>query len=258
MGNPVYSRKLVRIANRLRRITDKLILASVNGDERSVFFDVEKTYPSLLKIDENFAVIRDELETVLPKTEQIPRYHEVDVFQTELSGNDDRDWRVLYICLPRAGDGIPNRDLCPRTAKILDGIPNLVGAFFSILDSKKSVPSHEGPSPHKLRYHTAFKVPKENPPTLRVKDRYHTWEEGKSLLFDDSWEHEVTNESDDSRVVLIIDVERPVALHLRLLNRLIARLYAAGIKRDDWLPFYKKISLQKQDNAAQGDQEDPR
>jgi aspartyl/asparaginyl beta-hydroxylase (cupin superfamily) len=45
---------------------------------------------------------------------------------------------------------------------------------------------------------------------MRVKDRYHTWREGESLLFDDSWNHEVVNESDGIRVILIVDILRPM------------------------------------------------
>jgi aspartyl/asparaginyl beta-hydroxylase (cupin superfamily) len=30
---------------------------------------------------------------------------------------------------------------------------------------------------------------------MRVKDQYHTWREGESLLFDDSFNHEVINKS---------------------------------------------------------------
>ena len=45
---------------------------------------------------------------------------------------------------------------------------------------------------------------------MRVKDQLHTWEEGKSILFDDSWNHEVYNKSDDLRVVLLVDIFRPM------------------------------------------------
>lgn len=38
-------------------------------------------------------------------------------------------------------------------------------------------------------------------------------------MLDDAFEHEVCNETDEQRVVLIIDVERPPPLPARLLNR---------------------------------------
>lgn len=38
---------------------------------------------------------------------------------------------------------------------------------------------------------------------------YRSWENGKFLLFDDSFEHEVWHNGTDVRVVLIIDVWHP-------------------------------------------------
>jgi aspartyl/asparaginyl beta-hydroxylase (cupin superfamily) len=59
---------------------------------------------------------------------------------------------------------------------------------------------------------------------MRVKDQYHTWEAGRSILFDDSWNHEVVNRSDDIRVVFIVDVMRPLPLHLHAANWVLTRL----------------------------------
>lgn len=60
---------------------------------------------------------------------------------------------------------------------------------------------------------------------MRVKDEFHTWEEGRSILFDDSWNHEVMNKSDDMRVVLIVDVLRPVPFSLYTANWVITRVW---------------------------------
>ena len=54
---------------------------------------------------------------------------------------------------------------------------------------------------------------------IRVKDQYHTWQERKSMLFDNSWEHQVYNESQESRIILITDILRPLPFLPNLLNR---------------------------------------
>ena len=36
------------------------------------------------------------------------------------------------------------------------------------------------------------------------------WEEGKSMIFDDTFNHEVWNDTDETRVVLFVDVLRPL------------------------------------------------
>ncbi len=68
-----------------------------------------------------------------------------------------------------------------------------------------------GPYLGYLRYRLALKVPATDPPSIRIKDRIHTWTERGSVLFDDSWNHEVYNRSPDIRVVLIVDVMRPMS-----------------------------------------------
>ena len=59
---------------------------------------------------------------------------------------------------------------------------------------------------------------------MRVKDQYHTWEAGRSILFGDSWNHEVVNRSDDIRVVFIVDVLRPLPFHFHAANWILTRL----------------------------------
>jgi aspartyl/asparaginyl beta-hydroxylase (cupin superfamily) len=45
---------------------------------------------------------------------------------------------------------------------------------------------------------------------IRVKDQFHTWQDGTGFFFDDSWEHEVINKADSVRVILIVDIVRPL------------------------------------------------
>ena len=67
-------------------------------------------------------------------------------------------------------------------------------------------------------------IPKKNQPSIRIKDQRYTWIEGESVLFDDSWEHEVKNESDEIRVVLIVDVLRPMPFAFRSVNRIVTAI----------------------------------
>ena len=47
------------------------------------------------------------------------------------------------------------------------------------------------------------------PAWLRVADSHIELQEGKVIVFDDSFEHEACNESDNSRIVLVIDLWHP-------------------------------------------------
>lgn len=219
-----------RFASLYVRGLNKLVRTFLGGDRRPVFVDAEKELPALKTIDDNFDVIREELMTVLPNRDDIPRYHEFDDEQDYISTKHEGDWRVFYVHMYRAGDRIPGKQLCPRTAAVIEKIPNVMEAFFSILDPRKVVPKHEGPYVGKLRYHTAFVVPKVNPPSITVKDRTHTWKERTSFLFDDSYPHEVENECDEVRVVLVVDTLRRLPWPLHLLNLVGRRLaFADGL-----------------------------
>ncbi len=193
----------------------------VGGARRPVFYDIAATRPELLELDHNYPVIREELLGILPDKRAIPRYHELDEMQYNISARVDpeKDWKVYPLDIM----GVRPPAFCarcPRTTALLDGIPGLFEAFFSILEGGKSIPAHEGPYRGYLRYHLGLVVPEQDPPSIRLKDQVYTWKEGQSVLFDDSWEHEVYNRSDGDRVVLIVDIRRPMPQPFDAVNRL--------------------------------------
>jgi aspartyl/asparaginyl beta-hydroxylase (cupin superfamily) len=202
------------------------------GSRRPVFFDIDKTFPALREVERACPVIREELEAVLPTRASIPRYHEIDEAQRKISAEADgeRSWRVfmLYVMGLKPEK---NRARCPRTAAILDRVPNLFQAFFSILDGGKSIPPHHAPYRGYLRFHLGLKVPKEDPPTIRVKDQHYTWKEGEAVLFDDSWQHEVTNRAKELRAVLVVDVMRPMPRLPHAVNSLILRRFLESYRK---------------------------
>ena len=78
-------------------------------------------------------------------------------------------------------------------------------------------------------------MPEKDPPSIRLKDQVYTWKEGESVLFDDSWEHEVYNQSDSDRVVLIVNIRRPMPQPFDGVNRVVQavmkRVYGRHILR---------------------------
>jgi aspartate beta-hydroxylase/beta-hydroxylase len=132
----------------------------------------------------------------------------------------DKDWKVYPLNIM----GVKPKAFCarfPQTMTLLDKIPGLFEAFFSILEGGKSIPPHEGPYRGYIRYHLGLVVPEKNPPSIRLKDQIYTWNEGASVLFDDSWEHEVYNQCEGDRVVLIVDIRRPMPQPFDAVNRLV-------------------------------------
>ncbi|HEY2159465.1 MAG TPA: aspartyl/asparaginyl beta-hydroxylase domain-containing protein [Isosphaeraceae bacterium] len=216
MGLNYHDLNLVALLEPLNRFYDLY----TGGKHRPVFHDIDATRPELRELDRNFPAIREELMAVLPNKASIPRYHDIDPMQAYISapGDPDKAWKIFY--LHSMGDW-PESGVaaCPRTAELLKGIPGLFQAFFSILEAGKSIPVHEGPYRGYLRYHLGLLVPEQDPPSIRIKDQHYTWREGESMLFDDSWEHEVFNQCPQDRVVLIVDIRRPMPFPFGATNR---------------------------------------
>lgn len=199
------------------------------GEDRPVFFELEEVNTYLKTLEDNWEVIRGELDALLPGQESIPEYHRLDANQADISEGSDasQTWKVFmfYAMGKKIGD---NRKKCPQTAALLDAVPFKFQAFFSILSPGKNIPAHDGPYLGYLRYHLGLKVPKENPPRIRVKDETYTWKEGESTVFDDSWNHQVYNHCEEERVILVVDVLRPLPRISHVMNR-VFQLYARMI-----------------------------
>jgi beta-hydroxylase len=80
-----------------------------------------------------------------------------------------------------------------------------------------------------IRLHLGLIVPSDARSCwIRVDDRICTWEEGRALVFDDTYEHEVRNDTPERRVVLFVDFDRPMDLPGTLVNRLLVFLIRAS------------------------------
>ena len=100
--------------------------------------------------------------------------------------------------------------LCPETTKLIESIVGASTAgsvYFAVLDPHTHLRPHWGPHNARIRCHLGLIVPPGC--AIRVGEESRPWVEGKVLIFDDSFEHEVWNPSEKSRVVLIFDIWHP-------------------------------------------------
>ncbi|HEX8420856.1 MAG TPA: aspartyl/asparaginyl beta-hydroxylase domain-containing protein, partial [Sphingomonas sp.] len=128
------------------------------------------------------------------------------------------------------GYGYPiddNLARCPHTREVVERIPGLNSAFFSILAPGTHIPEHRGVTKGLLTCHLGLIVPREGNLRMRVDDRVVRWSEGETLVFDDTYPHEVWNDTDETRVVLLVQFERP----LRNPGKWIADLFLRIVRR---------------------------
>ncbi|KAE8279569.1 Aspartyl/asparaginyl beta-hydroxylase [Larimichthys crocea] len=79
---------------------------------------------------------------------------------------------------------------------------------FSVMQPGTHVWPHTGPTNCRLRMHLGLVIPKHGC-RIRCTDQTREWEEGKVLIFDDSFEHEVWQDADSYRLIFIVDVWHP-------------------------------------------------
>jgi len=173
-------------------------------------------FPWLEKIESRTPEIRAELAQVLHSDQgfrpfiEMPLSHPGSAYWEAL--NYSPTWNAFFFY--RDGRRFDdNCRRCPVTSKLLDSLPlNHVAehspeVFFSVLKPGAHIPPHSGVINTRLVVHLPLIIPPEC--GIRVGDETRGWKEGECIVFDDTFEHEAWNRSDQTRVVLIFDIWNP-------------------------------------------------
>jgi aspartyl/asparaginyl beta-hydroxylase (cupin superfamily) len=183
-----------------------------------------ETFAWIPELESHWTEIRAELDRVLDYQDALPNFQDISTDQVSITNDDG--WKT-YFFLGYGFRSQANAARCPRTSELLDSIPGLTTAFFSILVPGKRIPEHRGPWRGVLRYHLALRVPEPTAAAgIEVGGEVAHWEEGRSLLFDDGYQHQAWNDTSGVRVVLFADVLRPMRPAASLLNRALIRVIA--------------------------------
>jgi beta-hydroxylase len=119
------------------------------------------------------------------------------------------------------GKEIPSAQLhCPKTVALLKSIPSIKAAMFASLPPGATLVRHRDPYAGSLRYHIGLVTPNDPGCFINVDGERYYWKDGEAVMFDETYIHYAANETDQQRIVLFCDVERPVHTKLlQLLNR---------------------------------------
>jgi aspartyl/asparaginyl beta-hydroxylase (cupin superfamily) len=179
-------------------------------------------FPWVKTIETEWHLIRQELDKVLVRKDELPGFHEIstDVATT----SQDNGWKT-YLLTGYGVSSEANIAACPQTWRICRKIPGLITVMFSILEPGKHLPPHRGPYNGVLRLHLGLIVPEPREQLgIRVGTEVYRWREGEVVIFDDAYEHEAWNRTQHTRVVLFVDFVKPLAQPARLLNWLLLKL----------------------------------
>lgn len=179
-------------------------------------------FPQLNELRDNWEAIAEETRGVLKHREAIPGFQELSPDQYRIA--TEKNWRTFVLF----GFGERLEKNCaqmPRTAEMLSRIPRIQIAWLSILAPGYHIPAHTGVTKGIIRTHLGLIIPKDAEKCrIRVGDKIKHWQPGELVVLDDTFEHEVWNDTDEERVVLLLDFERPMKWSGRALNWVFLRL----------------------------------
>ena len=134
-----------------------------------------------------------------------------------------RGWTSFYITW--YGHPLPSAQrLCPKSVELLSSVPTIKGALFANLPAGSFLGRHRDPFAGFVRYQVALDTPNSDDCWISVDGEKRSWRDGQVMIFDETYVHEVRNDTDKDRLVLFCDVERPVAAPMRPINRLFLKL----------------------------------
>lgn len=163
------------------------------------------TYSTFFKILEmNWQAIRNEALSLMNE--------QTSGFTPEAEGLQDKgEWQQFEL-YARGRKIEKNCIKAVKTCSLIEQMPDAAGCKrgqvkFSIMHPATHVWAHTGPTNCRLRSHLGLVIP--DGASIRVANETKQWKEGKILLFDDSFEHEVWHNGSSFRLVLIVDFWHP-------------------------------------------------
>jgi len=208
------------------------------------FYDA-KDQPELVAIENHWPDLKNELHNFIKNKD--------DKFLSTKALYDKIDihngWSALIFKFWGLNISNEFKKECPKTMQYLNKIPGLVSLSFSKLAPKAALAEHVGDTNAILRCHLGIEIPAQLPDCgIKVNGEEKNWEEGKWLIFNDAYLHGTWNNTDNRRIILIIDVIRPEFIRKKnivcafILTRHVSYLYHR-IKLVERMPAFIKTML---------------
>jgi aspartyl/asparaginyl beta-hydroxylase (cupin superfamily) len=215
--NKAIRKFIMRFGGRFRIKLDRFLVRYSKVGNSPVLDN--SCFPWTQDIESNWEKIRDEALAVMKEPDTIPPLREISPDHAGIAR--DNGWKSFFIW--GYGYKHPENALsCPETTRIVERIPGLVSAFYSIHVPGLHIPVHRGVTKGIVNCHLALKIPQEREKCWMMLDGTdYPWTDGKALMFDDTYEHAVWNNSNENRIILLIQVLRP----MRFPGSLVARFF---------------------------------
>lgn len=198
----------MNIAKRMITQTGKWIVSII---EAILFTKAQEFIPAqqfywTSKLEENYSVILEEFKKYYTK-DNIPFFDDISPPQKTIV--EKNKWKSLILFAFNKINPAYETAF-PKTNTMIHAIPGITSAMFSVLDKHTHIKPHRGVYKGLLRFHLGIIIPVEkNNCYIIVNGNKRYWETGKCMVFDDTYIHEAFNNSEEERIILLIDFLRP-------------------------------------------------
>jgi aspartyl/asparaginyl beta-hydroxylase (cupin superfamily) len=181
-----------------------------------VEFHEREHFPELAELETSTVIIRAEFDALIAAeaADMVPyiQYPERVPLRQWKELNQSRKWTAIHL-LQNGVRVDANARHCPQTMAAIARLPQpqvsgaSPNAMFSLLAPHTRIPPHTGVANTRLVCHLPLIVPDKC--GFRCGASVREWRVGEAFVFDDTIEHEAWNDSDELRVVLIVDLWPP-------------------------------------------------
>ncbi len=203
--HPRWSRRLTDHSNFLGPLNCLFYLFS--KVDKQPYIDLAQ-FPELKVLQDNWQVIRDEAlalkaDSAIKASDALDDAGFNSFFKT--------GWKRYYLRWYGGFLGSAQRS-CPKTVELLSGIDSVKGAMFASLPPDASLVRHRDPYAGSLRYHLGLVTPNDERCFISVDGERYAWRDGEAVMFDETYIHHAENNTDSDRIILFLDIRRPVSL----------------------------------------------
>jgi len=207
----------------------------------SPYYDT-KTFPELKVFEENWEIIRDEAIN-LNDMSKICTSEDLD--DGAFNSFFRTGWKRFYLMWFGSTLDSANH-LCPKTMSLLNSVKSVKGAMFTMLPPGARLGKHRDPYAGTLRYQLGLLTPNSEDCSITVDGKKYSWRDGEAVMFDGTYIHHAENKTENNRIILFLDVKRPVILFLiDWVNAIFSRtVIAATVSKNsegDKVGFINKI-----------------
>lgn len=176
--------------------------AQHDSNEAAVYNPAE--YPDIQFVIDHYETIRHEVDDYINRRFDI-KY--VNPGAPNMTYPDS--WKNIYFKNYLLNYNL-SKEKFPITHKLLTEKKEITLAGITTLAPKSKLMPHCGETNSIIRCHMGLKVPGKLPELgLKVNGQNLCWEEGKVFAFNDAFQHEAWNNTDEYRYVLVFDIMRP-------------------------------------------------